>query len=218
MLLTVIATTAALAPAPAHAEPQVWSALLAQGQPSPDGGVVGWFDAHARRRGDGLLAIVRPGLGYDLGGGLAVHAGYAWIPLAADEGDSKTEHRSWQQLLWNYTVSDALKVQVRPRLEQRFGAGDDLGHRTRVFLRGQWAPSASLPMQLVVWDELFVQLNDTDWNLRRGFDQNRAFAGVGTDTALRGVRVEAGYLNVAFRDRVDHVVAVNLLVRIVPAP
>ena len=207
-------------PRAAHAsgEAQIWSALFAQGRLAPEGGPVGWFDAHARRRGDGMLTIVRPAVGYDVGGGLTAHAGYAWIALSPDEGARSSEHRSWQQLLWARAVSAATQIQLRPRLEQRFGAGDAIGHRARMFARGQWAPTPSNPVQLVLWNEAFIQLNTTDWGLRRGFDQNRLFAGVGTDTAVRGVRVEAGYLNVAFRAdrRIDHAVTVNLFVRLAP--
>lgn len=47
---------------------------------------------------------------------------------------------------------------------------------------------------LVVWDELFVNLNDADWGQREGFDQNRLFVGGAWRLHPRG-RIEAGYLN-----------------------
>jgi hypothetical protein len=61
---------------------------------------------------------------------------------------------------------------------------------------------------------VFFAFNDTAWGQQAGFDQNRAFAGVGwfLDDA---VRLEAGYMNrlVHRRDAPDpvhHAVMVNL--------
>lgn len=209
-----------LAPITARAgEPQIWNALLASGRFAPEGGVGGWLDLHARRRGGSTVVIVRPGLGYTFGPALSVYAGYAWIPTIVDGGDDTHEHRIWEQAIWGRALSPCVKVQGRLRLEQRFGEGDDVGHRVRGFVRGQWRPSRALPLDLVGWDEAFVQLNDTDWGPRAGFDQNRLFIGVGADAALRGVRVEVGYLGVYLHaaDRVDHAVAVNVFVGLVPA-
>ncbi len=73
--------------------------------------------------------------------------------------------------------------------------------------RLQWQPSARVPLQLIVWDELFIGVNETTDFKLQGFDQNRAFAGVGVDTSVKGLRVEAGYLHLLTQagDRTDHV-------------
>jgi hypothetical protein len=201
----------------AAADTQIWTAMYVQAR-AADTGPTGWLDLHARRRGDGILYIVRPGAGYTFSKALALHAGYAWVPVITDEGANRSEHRAWEQVIVNHPVGDAVKLQGRARLEQRFGAGDDIGHRLRLLARGQWAPSPSLPLQLVVWDELFLGFNETDWGAPRGYDQNRAFVGLGADTKLRGIRVEAGYMNVVLRrdTQVDHVVAINLFVVAAP--
>jgi len=207
-----------VAPGEARAESQVWSAMFAQARLGATSGPTAWFDGHARRRGDGTVFLLRPGLGYTLSPALSVHAGYAYIPKLTDEGTNTREDRLWQQAIWTRPLGTAAKLQLRGRLEQRFGAGDDLGHRARVFVRGQWAPSPRVALQLVAWDELFWQLNDTDWGPARGVDQNRMFAGLGTDTRIDGVRVEAGYLHIAYRQdrRVDHGVAVNVFMTLAP--
>lgn len=205
------ACAVAVAVSPARADEQVWVSSLFQVRQSREAGIVGWFDLHARRRHDGTLHIIRPAAGYAFGSSLLVHAGYAWIPTLADEGDSAHEHRIWQQALYTPTLGDLVKLQLRPRLEQRFGDGDDIGHRLRLFARGQWTPGG-MPFDLVVWDELFLQLNDTDWGAKSGFDQNRLFVGAGTELKLRGSRVDAGYINVVFPGdkETQHVIAVNL--------
>lgn len=202
--------------APAHAEPQVWTATFVQARLEPERGATAWLDLHARRRGGSTLYILRPALGWTFGP-LAVYAGYASIPIDADEGAGTHEQRTWQQAIYTHALGAAVKLQGRARLEQRFGAGDEVGNRLRVFGRAQWAPDPAIALQLVAWDELFVQLDDTDWGPVAGFDQNRAFAGLGVDAGLRGVRFELGYTNVALRgDRMDHVVAANVFVTIAP--
>lgn len=208
-LFAIGATAAAVGSA--HADEQVWVSSTVQVRQSREAGFVGWTDLHAHRRADGLLAIVRPGAGYAFSSSLLVHAGYAWIPTALDEADTTHEHRIWQQALWTPAVAERVKVQLRPRVEQRFGAGDDTGHRVRLFARGQWAPTA-LPFDLVVWDELFLQLDDTDWGPQSGFDQNRLFVGAGADLKQRGARVDAGYIHVVFPGdkETQHVIGVSL--------
>ncbi len=217
-VLVLASTLAASLPATAHAESQIWTALFAQGRLGRTSGPTAWFDGHARRRGDGTVFLLRPGLGYMLSPALTAHVGYAYIPRLADEGANSYEHRLWQQVIWTRPLGAAARVQVRGRLEQRFGDGDSIGNRARVFLRGQWAPTSRVPLQLVVWDEVFWQLDDTDWGPVAGFDQNRAFVGVGADTRIEGVRVEAGYLNIAFRkdSNVDHAIAINVFMTLAP--
>jgi hypothetical protein len=212
-LLVALALVPGLASA--EGETQVWSSLTAQLR-APEGGVAGWLDLHTRRRNGSTLLIARPAIGYGFGKLLTLHAGYAYVRSYTDEGPDGIEHRTWQQALINYPVSSALKVQGRFRPEQRFGGGDDTGHRIRLLGRAQYQWCPRLELQVVVWDELFVQLNDTE-RFKSGFDQNRAFIGLGTDTKLKGLRFEAGYTNIYFESgRIDHAVAVNALLTIAP--
>ncbi len=211
----MIALSIGAASAPARAESQVWTSLAAQGR-LDDTGPAGWLDLHLRRRGDSTLLIVRPAIGYAITKSFLVHAGYAYVPAFSDEGDDRVEHRIWQQLLGNITASPAVKLQARLRVEQRFGPAEGIAHRVRALARAQWAPSSTYPLQVVVWDELFVQLDDESWGPIAGYDQNRGFVGLGADTQLRGVRVEAGYLNVVGRARTDHAVSVNLVLNVMP--
>jgi len=196
----------------ARAENQIWTAAFVQARPGPTG-INGWLDLHARRRPDGMLGIVRPGIGYTFSKLLTAHVGYAYVPNITDAGANRYEQRTWQHVLVSHAVNDAVKLAGRVRLEQRFGSGDDIGHRLRVQARAQWQPSAGLALQLIVHNELFVGLNNTDWAAKSGYDQNRMFLGVGTDTKVKGVRVEAGYLNVVLANDAPlvHAIAVNLV-------
>lgn len=215
--LAVVVLVALALPSVAAADNQVWTAAFIQARPGPTG-VTGWLDLHGRRRADGLLGIVRPGLGYTFSKEIAVYVGYGWVPLAADEADTRAEHRTWQQAIYTRDLTPAVKAQARFRLEQRFGPaeGDDMGHRIRLFGRAQW--SSSRLFQLVVWDELFLGLNDTMVG-PSGLDQNRLFVGVGADTLVSGVRVEVGYMNIVlWRDetQTDHAIAANLFMTLTP--
>ena len=212
--LAIAVALAIAAPDAAHAEGQIWNALFVQGRTDASSGPAIWFDAHARRRDDSTLVLLRPAIGWAFSPALLVHAGYGFIRPVPGES---AEHRVWQQVIYNHAATDAVKLQGRARLEQRFGNGDDVGHRVRLLARGQVQPWAT-PLQLVAWDEVFLGLNDTDWGAASGLDQNRLFLGVGADTAVRGVRVEVGYMNVYLHalERVDHVVAANVFVNLLP--
>ena len=47
---------------------------------------------------------------------------------------------------------------------------------------------------MVIWDEVFFGLNDTDWGQNSGFDQNRFYVGPAYRLS-KNWRVEIGYLN-----------------------
>lgn len=49
-------------------------------------------------------------------------------------------------------------------------------------------------LSLILWDEFFIKANSTPAGGKSGFDQNRAFAGLGWTFSQR-FRFEAGYLN-----------------------
>lgn len=176
------------------------------------------LEGHARygddssRYGQGLL---RPGVGYALSPQLSLWAGYAFIasdlPFAARQID---EHRAWQQILYAGTTPLG-SYNVRTRIEQRhLETGGELGWR----LRQQFRFVHPLPVRprtsLVLWDEAFVHLNDTDWGVTQGFDQNRAFVGIGEQFAPH-LRAEVGYLHhyvnrTRATDRVNHVLWLSL--------
>lgn len=216
--MVLLACTAGMStPARANSDTefQVWNAFIAQFKLAPDSSWGGWLDVHARRRAGSTLLIARPAIGWHPTSNLVLHLGYAYIPAFRDNAaDPAAEQRIWQQVIWNHKLSSVLKLSGRLRLEQRFGDGDDVGHRVRAFLRGQWNPSATSPIFFAVWDELFWQLNDTDWGAESGFDQNRLFVGLGVPTGLTGLRAEVGYMyvyvNRSALDHHDHVLAINL--------
>lgn len=196
-----------------------WNAIFLQEKFSSESRLRWWFDGHYRLfdDNDGFgQSIIRPGIGLDVGKNSALWAGYGWIRTSPILGDDIDEHRIFQQWTWS-KAADPFKFAARTRFEQRLiESFDDTGLRLRQFVRGQKNLGPCSKRTFVVWDELFIALNDTDWGQRSGFDQNRVFVGFGFKKHHSSRwRVEVGYMNQTVNlrspiDRSNHVLAVNL--------
>ncbi len=164
-----------------------------------------WVEGQARFReccNDNFAlnqSLLRPGLGYALTDQSTVWVGYARVENYLPDHTDIPENRIWEQYMWSgKTPLGAFTF--RPRLEQRFQAnGGDMGSRFRQFLKFSW-PISFLPegTDFVVWDEVFVNLYQTDWapqvSSHQGLDQNRAFVGIGYRFTPE-IKTEIGYLN-----------------------
>jgi hypothetical protein len=159
--------------------------------------------------------MLRTGLGYQVNDQTSVWMGYAWVPT--DEPFTNTafdEHRIWEQVLWSDKFSFGTFTS-RSRLEQRFiPTGSQVGWRFRqmfkVSIPMPFAPSFSF----VASDEYFANFNKTNYGADDGFDQNRAFAGIGYNFN-KNIKTEVGYMNQYIRkannpDRMDNILSVNL--------
>lgn len=219
--LIVVAAAGAL-PAQTRDDGALWLAWVAQGRFGAPGTALGdwrwWFDGAYRQRGEGEhleLAMPRVAVGYALHERLLLHAGYALVVNEPVGRDEFLEHRPWQQLLWNAPIGD-LTVQFRSRFEQRLVETDgDTGLRFRELIRTTLPLAAESPLYVALADELFVDLDDTDWGQRAGLRQNRAFVGLGCflDDS-RHAAIEIGYLNQWLdrpgADRMNHALAITL--------
>lgn len=136
---------------------------------------------------------MRPGVGWRASPRLDLWAGYAHVTLRRP-GPDGVEHRAWQQATYPIAEIAGGRLTGRTRLEQRFReGGDDTGWRLRQFVR--WSrPVAGPDISLVLSNETFIALNETDWGQGDGFDQNRAFVGLGWQVT-RKVRLEGGYMS-----------------------
>lgn len=202
----------------------LWNVLMAQGDfdalGCESGRLKWWFDGQLRllEDTDGYnQALIRPGVGWTLNEHSTIWAGYAWINTQPVSGSDFDENRIWQQWTWS-TELGAWKLGQRARFEQRFvETGDDLGLRYRQQFRAQRSLASWAGTSLVFWDEVFYNLNDTDWGAQSGFDQNRAFAGIGFKPQQSDHwSVEIGYLNQVIEvatgnDRSHHILSLNLV-------
>ena len=204
----------------------IWNAAFAQGDFDvarfKSDKLKWWFDGHLRfldDTGGFHQSIVRPGIGWALTERSALWAGYGWIRTSTLSGLEIDEHRIWQQ--WTASKkTEVWKVALRSRFEQRLvETGNDTGLRFRQFFRLQHNLPEFPRLTLVGWDELFYNLNDTDWGAQSGFNQNRVFAGIGYKPSQHARwRVEVDYLNQVVEvpfgsDRNNHILAFNFFRR-----
>jgi Protein of unknown function (DUF2490) len=176
-----------------------------------------WMDGQLRFGDDSSRfsqGLVRPGVGYALNKAWSLWAGYAHI--RTDQPYAKTpsnENRIWEQVSWQHLVGST-DISSRTRLEQRFhSAGSGTGVRLREMGKVIQPLGAKKIWLFVVYDEIFINLNNTNFGARSGADRNRAFAGPGINLSRSG-RVELGYMNqYTFNnngpDRVDHIFSIN---------
>jgi Protein of unknown function (DUF2490) len=187
----------------------VWGVAMARGNfaylnPDLSKRWLWWVEGQARFReccnNDFALnqSLLRPGLGYALTDQSTVWVGYARVENYLPNHTDIPENRIWEQYMWSgKTPLGAFTF--RPRLEQRWQAnGSDMGSRFRQFLKFSW-PISFLPegTDFVVWDEVFVNLYNTNWGTpvsHQGLDQNRGFVGIGYRFTPE-IKTEIGYLN-----------------------
>ena len=199
-----------------------WFSINTQGKlkaHDPESRLRWWFDGHLRYLDDSdgfNQSIFRPGIGYQLTPNTNVWVGYAWInELPASGNPVFDENRIWQQVLWSKKVGQR-KLFSRSRLEQRFvETGSDTGWRFRQFVKADRPLYEGSPVSLVAWDEVFIDLNETDFGQQGSFSQNRAFLGLGRKfSGPSSPKLEVGYLNQFLRqrsagDRFNHILSVN---------
>ncbi len=138
--------------------------------------------------------LVRPALFYKLSDRSSLWLGYANAQTRTARSGTTEEHRIWQQFSYAFKLG-TVTLLSRTRLEQRLlDTGDDIGHRLRQMFRATMPLELAPKFSLVGSNELFVNLNDSDWGMRSGFYQNRLFLGVGYSVNSK-LRLEGGYLN-----------------------
>lgn len=203
----------------------VWGVVQGQGafvnSDSASKNWLWWMEGQGRFFNDSSRlgqSLIRPGVGYKLSDNSSAWLGYAWIYTRPQDSSSTDEHRIWQQFSWADGY-DWGNLFTRTRLEQRFlNNGDDTGWRFRQFAK-YTHPLFSNRIYASIWDEVFVNINSTDWGAENGFGQNRAFAGIGAfvDSA-RHYRIELGYMNQFIntangKDEMNHILSCNLFIR-----
>jgi hypothetical protein len=149
--------------------------------------------------------LLRPGVNFALSRSLQLTAGYALV-RTYPYGDfplrkSVPEHRIYQQALFTHAWR-SLRVQHRPRLEQRFIRYPDPEPRSWTYQnRFRYMLRVEIPLvtesngrpvwYLPAFNEVLIGISPNYG--ARPFDQNRLFVGVGR--ALPGAKVEVGYMN-----------------------
>jgi len=157
-------------------------------------------------------SLIRPGLGYAITDRSTLWMGYARVTNYFDDQEV-AEDRMWEQYLWNGPTPLGA-FSFRSRFEQRWVAnGNDVGQRFRQFVKLHWPFSFFPAANFTVWDEVFVNMNSTDWGTDQGFDQNRGFVGIGYRYSPE-ILAEIGYMNqfiqTSRNDRLNHILSLSV--------
>ncbi len=164
--------------------------------------------------------LVRPGVTYYINNNSNATVGYLFTqtylphlyPVFApgttpyEPKFTLTEHRIWQQYIYNHQPWKGAVLSHRFRLEQRFieRQTDNLfSQRFRYFFRlvqplKKQAGAFEKGMFVALQNEFFLNLQNKDELNGSTFDQNRAYLAVGYRVS-KAFDVEAGYLNQAVK-------------------
>ncbi len=156
--------------------------------------------------------LIRPAIFYKISPSSSAWLGYARITTHPANASNTDENRLWLQFLHQFEAVGDWKIQSRTRLEQRFiESKDDTGYRLRQMLKIVKPISATRPLSFIASNELFINMNDTDWGANRGLDQNRAFIGFGYKLHANA-NLELGYLNQrvnSLKNKENHVLSMG---------
>lgn len=174
-----------------------WFSLYTQG-PLPKENFYWSLDIHPRWREEGRhfdTLILRPSLIYKITPKTSIWTGYDTINNHPAGQSSFQENRLWEQVMHQFEPFGGLTLTVRTRFEQRDREDySDIAHRLRQMVRATTPSSLHQQLSWVVWDELFINLNQTDWGVMRGTDQNRLFLGANWKFGELS-NLEVGYIN-----------------------
>lgn len=160
---------------------------------------VGWsMDTNPRYRNEGKhldYLYLRPAVFYKLDSRSSVWLGHDTI-IGHPAGKSAYRETRWyEQFQYQFEPISTVTFSSRTRLEERRRGGfRNTGHRLRQMIKASLPLKMNSKLSVVVYDELFININETDWGARHGIDQNRIFIG-GNWKFNRHAYLEAGYLN-----------------------
>ncbi|MDA0822051.1 MAG: DUF2490 domain-containing protein [Proteobacteria bacterium] len=201
ILLCAMLLTSQKAAADVSEDWHTWGAIVSNGPLGGDDSRYrfwlegqGRFDDDTSRLNQGLL---RGALGYSVLPRTELWAGYAFVTTnRVGSSDDIVEHRYWQQLTWRAAAPwVGFSLSSRTRVEQRtVERAQDTGWRFREFVKLTRPLVIDNSLYLAAWGEVFLNVNSTDWGADDGFDQSRAFIGLGARIAPH-LRTEIGYMN-----------------------
>lgn len=157
-----------------------------------------WLEGQSRFDDDWnhwYQGMARAAIGYSLSDRATIWAGYTWLPTQNVGKDYVAQQDVWPA--FRYVIPTSIgTVTFRTMIETNFlpGNGDDVRVRPRQMIRFMHPLEFEPRLSLITWDEFFIRANTTPAGGQSGFDQNRAFAGLGW-SFNKSFRTEAGYLN-----------------------
>lgn len=164
-----------------------------------------WLEGQARFDNDWghwYQGMVRTAVGYSLSERATIWAGYTWLPTQNINKPYLSQQDVWPA--FRYVLpTDIGTFTFRTMWETNFVVGDQVRERPRQMIKFMHPFEFEPRLSFIAWDEAFYRINTTSWGGKTGFDQNRAFAGIGW-SFNKNVRTELGYMN-QYLDDANHV-------------
>ncbi len=161
-----------------------------------------WVEGQSRFDNDWnhwYQGMVRTAIGYSLSDRASIWAGYTWLPTQNLGKPYLAQQDVWPAFRYVLPTSVGT-VTFRTMFESNFLQGDDVRYRPRQMIKIMHPLEFQPKLSVIAWDEFFVRINATPSGGQSGFDQNRAFAGLGW-TFNNHVRTEFGYMNQYLDDK-----------------
>lgn len=161
-----------------------------------------WLEGQGRWNEDWrhfYQGVVRVALGYSLSDRATLWVGYNFVPTQLQGKPYFATQEVWPGFRY-ILPTEYGTFMFRTMLDVNFIRGDDARFRPRQLFRFLRPFEFERRLSFVVWDEVFVRINSTEWGGPAGFDQNRAFIGIGWSFTPE-VRAELGYMNQFVEDR-----------------
>ena len=204
-LLTSTSTVPAVAADDLFQDAGSWLQVVGEGSlkfvdPRLEKGLI-WLEGQSRFDRDWshwYQGMVRAAVGYSLSDRATLWAGYTWLPTQNFGKDYIAQQDVWPAFRYVWPTSIGTFT-FRTMVESNFLRGDQVRVRPRQMIRFMHPLDFEPRLSLITWDEFFVRANTTPWGGQSGFDQNRAFAGLGW-TFNQNFRTEVGYLNQYLED------------------
>ena len=166
-----------------------------------------WLEGQSRWDDDWnhwYQGLLRAAVGYSLSDRATVWVGYTYLPTQNVGKPSVQQQDVWPGFRYVLPTGTGT-FSYRILFEANFlpANNGEVRFRPRQMFRYSYPLKAEPRLSLVIWDEVFVRVNTTPAGGQSGFDQNRAFGGIGW-TFNPNVRAEFGYLN-QYIDDAKHV-------------
>lgn len=139
----------------------------------------------------------RPSIYYQYNKKWSFWVGYDLIPtIPRNSLNSFLEQRIWSQTQYAVKFAKYFELSSRTRLEMRWRQNrQDTAYRLRQRLDLSFIDFNHLGINIDIFDELFLGLNNASWVTDRTLDQNRIFLGL-IIPLRKNFALEVGYLNI----------------------
>lgn len=194
---TLLVALSAAAPAVASDDSQLWANTTATVKLSDKWRFSEDVTARFSDNRHGLYELeMNSLLGYVVGKGITVWAGYTHDPNYSAGHFTVMEHRAREQVTVDkLAMIGSGRLSGRLRTEQRWRDGlSGTGWRVRPYLKYTLPFRKGGKTAFVLSEEAFFNLNTTVFQRTDGLDKTRTFIGLSTPLS-KTITVEAGYLN-----------------------